>query len=74
MSFSFRIGRSTVHDILKETCKVIWDVLQQQYVKAPTTPDDWVSISSQFEKIWNFPHCIGTFMHMHVIKYIIMSM
>ena len=59
MSFSFRMGRSTVCGILKETCESIWDALQPEYVRAPTTEEEWKGISKQFEMIWNFPNCIG---------------
>ncbi|KAL5506531.1 hypothetical protein EMCRGX_G008191 [Ephydatia muelleri] len=37
LSFSFRLGRSTVSTILSETCGVIWDVLVKEYVKAPSS-------------------------------------
>ena len=60
MSFSFRIGRSTVCNILRETCEAIWSKLQPQYVRAPTSENEWIAISTQFERIWNFPNCLGT--------------
>ena len=59
MSFSFRIGRSTVCCILKETFEAIWEKLQPKYVKAPSSESEWRAISNDFEKMWNFPHCIG---------------
>ena len=59
MSFTFRMGQSTVHEIFKETCKVVWNVLQQQYVKVPSTSSDGISISLVFE------NCIG--INMYVI-------
>ena len=59
MSFGFRIGRSTVSTILKKTCEVLWEVLQPDYVKAPSSEEDWREISQSFERIWHFPHCIG---------------
>ena len=58
MSFSFRIGRATVCSILKETCQAIWMVLQP-FVKAPSSTQEWLEISRQFQQQWNFPHCIG---------------
>ena len=33
LSFSFRVGKSTVSGILKETCEDLWHVLQPVYVK-----------------------------------------
>ena len=54
------MGRSTVSGIVKQTCEVIWEVLQSEYVRAPLCEGDWEGISRQFEQVWNFPHCIGT--------------
>jgi len=48
-----------VSDILKETCGVIWDVLQPHYVKVPSSSAEWEGVSQEFEQLWNFPHCIG---------------
>lgn len=59
MSFSFRMGRSTVCGIVKDTCEAIWSTLQPEYVKAPSPEAEWKGISKQFEQLWNFPHCIG---------------
>lgn len=59
LSFNFRVGRSTVCCIVKETCEVIWTVLQPQYVLAPSSAEEWKGISKQFEQLWNFPNCIG---------------
>ena len=59
LSFNFRIGRSTVCGILKETCEAIWSTLQPQYVAAPSCEAEWVGVSKEFEKLWHFPHCVG---------------
>ena len=67
MSFNFRIGRSTVCNILKKTSEIIWDVLQPQYVKAPSSEEEWMGISDQFQHIWNFPNCIGAIDGKHVV-------
>ena len=63
------MGQSTVRYILKETCKALdlRKTLQPRarYVKAPSSEADWRAISSDFEKMWNFPHCIGTNMMLY---------
>ncbi|KAI8431910.1 hypothetical protein MSG28_004461 [Choristoneura fumiferana] len=35
LSFSFRLGGSTVSNIVKEVCKAIWETLQPEYMPAP---------------------------------------
>lgn len=38
-SFNFRVGRSTVGKILKETCHVLWTKLSTDYVRMPSTAE-----------------------------------
>lgn len=59
LSFNFRVGRSSVCIILQETCEVLYEVLANEYVKAPSCAKDWERISREFEMRWNFPHCVG---------------
>ncbi|KAL5509264.1 hypothetical protein EMCRGX_G004602 [Ephydatia muelleri] len=59
LSYGFRLGKSTVCSILKETCDVIWDVLGKEFVKAPTSVDERKSISRDFYMKLNFRNCIG---------------
>lgn len=54
MSFDFRIGRSTVCGTIKETCETIWQCLQPEFVQPPATDEEWLRVSQQFQKLWNF--------------------
>lgn len=65
---SYRISTPCVSRIVKETCNVLWTVLQGNgFIKAPETPNEWKTISEQFEKKWNFPNCLGAIDGKHVI-------
>lgn len=66
-SFLFRVGRSTVSGIIRETCEAIWTALQGEYVVAPTTKNDWVKIANEFENEWHFPNCIGAIDGKHIM-------
>ena len=59
LSFSFRIPKSTICSIIKETCKAIWDCMSDKCVRPPKTSDNWKRIAKDFENVWNLPHCIG---------------
>ena len=48
LTYNFRIAPSNVCSILQETCSAIWNALCTEYVKAPSTGDDWKVISNQF--------------------------
>nr|XP_026695263.1 uncharacterized protein LOC104265542 [Ciona intestinalis] len=65
LSYSFRVGHTTVGLILKETCSAIWNVLGPKYVKPPTS-EDWIKIAEDFEQIWNFPNCLGALDGKHI--------
>ena len=67
LCFSFRIGRSTVCGIVRETCEAIWKALHPLYVKAQSTQEEWKGVSDQFEHIWNFPHCVGAIDGKHIV-------
>ena len=59
MSFSFRMGRSTVHSVIIETCSVLWKVLSKEYARAPSSLDEWQEVSRDFFFRWNFLNCVG---------------
>ena len=59
LSFLFRIGKSTISNLLRETCKAIWFALKEQYLNVLSTTSDWLKIAKEFEDEWNFPNCIG---------------
>ena len=66
LSFSFRVGRATVSNIVKEVCAGIWESLRETFLKAPEEIQDWLRISREFENEWNFPHCLGAVDGKHV--------
>ena len=49
LSFNFRMGRSTVCMIVRETCKALWEILQPLYVRVPSSHQEWKGVSDQFE-------------------------
>jgi len=56
----FARGKTTVGNIVHETTKIIWDVLNEIYMPVPTK-EQWKKIADRFELIWNLPNCIGAF-------------
>ncbi|XP_028410737.1 protein ALP1-like [Dendronephthya gigantea] len=66
LSFSYRVSLTSVHRIISETCMAIWMVLQMKYVKAPSSPNDWIRIADEFERLWNFPNCCGAIDGKHI--------
>lgn len=53
-------------NIIRETTKVIWNILSAEvFIKC--TSKEWKEIAKDFEKRWNFPHCIGAIDGKHVV-------
>ena len=65
-SFNFRVGRTTVCNIIRETCEAIWKSLQEFYLKPPSNESEWKTIAENMHKEWNFPHCLGALDGKHV--------
>lgn len=66
LSFSYRVGRTTVSRIVSETSLAIYNALKDPYLKNPSSTEEWLSISLGFEDTWNFPHCIGAIDGKHI--------
>ena len=57
-SFSYRIGLTTLSNIIAETCDALWIALQD-YITSPSKPEEWKQIPDDFWNVWNFPMCCG---------------
>ncbi|XP_030749395.1 protein ALP1-like [Sitophilus oryzae] len=66
LAWTFQIGHTTVHKIIHETCRAIWNVLSPEYLKSPSTAAEWLNISHKFTERWNFPHCVGALDGKHI--------
>nr|CAH7754470.1 unnamed protein product [Callosobruchus chinensis] len=63
------MGASTVGKIIKEVCAALWEVFQPLHMKQPTTAD-FLRISEEYNRLWDFPNCIGALDGKHIrIKY-----
>lgn len=59
------MGVSTIAEIIKETCKILWDILQPIEMPVPTV-EDWLSIAEGFYKKTQFPNCVGAVDGKHI--------
>lgn len=66
ISYAFRIGLNTVSEIVSEICEALWNSLHES-VMPPPNEESWLRIAIEFEKKWNFPHCIGAIDGKHVV-------
>lgn len=66
LSFSFRVGKSTISKIVTETCDAIYMVLKDKYMSPPKNEEEWLNISKQFKEVWNMPNVIGCIDGKHI--------
>ena len=66
LAIRFRLGNSTVQEIIKNTCDAIWEELAPTDLK-PLTTEDWQRIESRFVQRWNFPNCVGALDGKHIV-------
>ena len=57
--FLYRNGGSTLSSILKETCDAIYETLAPDYLRPPSSVEDWMKIAKDFETTWNMPDVLG---------------
>ena len=67
IAFSFRLGHSTVCEIVKETCDIIYKGLVDKYMPIPKSEQDWIEIANEYNLKWNFPYCVGAIDGKHVV-------
>ena len=66
LSCQFRVGRSTISKFLPEACRVIQDEFTREYLRCPTTPDEWKELEREFRIRWHVPHALGALDGKHV--------
>ena len=60
------MGLTTVHKIIQETNKALWEVLSPLSLKTSSTEGEWKKISTGFYETWNFPNYIGAMDEKHI--------
>ena len=65
--YQFRIGMSTLSNIIPETCLAIWTALCADHLTCPRTPEEWKEVAKNFFDMWNFPMCVGALDGKHVV-------
>ncbi|XP_011858800.1 PREDICTED: uncharacterized protein LOC105556330, partial [Vollenhovia emeryi] len=59
LSYSFRLGQSTISGIIKDTCRALISVLQEKHLKFPDSELARKVIAHDYMDRWNFPNCLG---------------
>ena len=62
----FRLGTSTIHNIIPDTCNAVYEVLQPLVLQGPDNAE-WKRIERGFWRRWDFPNCCGSIDGKHVM-------
>lgn len=66
MAFSFRMGLTTIREIVHSTCEALWKRLQPLTMPEPQE-EMWKEIERGFYNKWNFPNAVGALDGKHVV-------
>ncbi|KAJ8883856.1 hypothetical protein PR048_015711 [Dryococelus australis] len=66
ISFSYRLGESTVRKIIFESCNLIWEILATKFMPTPSR-EQWLKVDEEFSTLWHYPNCIGAVDGKHVV-------
>jgi hypothetical protein len=58
LQHNFRLGYSTIIEIIREVCEVIWRNLETS-LELPTTEKEWVIISENLKEMLTFPTALA---------------
>ncbi|XP_069618150.1 uncharacterized protein [Ranitomeya imitator] len=69
LHLQFKVGKSTISQIVRCTCAVIWQKLQPIVMPCPTE-ETWLQVAAGFQSVANFPNCVGAVdgKHVRVLK------
>ncbi|XP_056374436.1 uncharacterized protein LOC130272627 isoform X2 [Hyla sarda] len=65
LHYQFRLGKSTISDLVSETCQVMWNKLQLLHLPNPTQ-STWLESAQGFLQNANFPNFVGALDGKHV--------
>ncbi|XP_031328869.1 uncharacterized protein LOC116177118 [Photinus pyralis] len=66
LMYLFKISKQSISTIVTEVCQALCDALKD-YVKMPSTIEEWTQTSKIFEDVWHFPHCLAALDGKHIM-------
>ena len=66
LAMQYRVSRSSICHIIPEVCEAIWTEMKSDYMKFPTSKEEWKTIAEEFDTLWQFPHCCGAIDGKHI--------
>uniref|UniRef100_A0AAG5DFQ1 DDE Tnp4 domain-containing protein n=1 Tax=Anopheles atroparvus TaxID=41427 RepID=A0AAG5DFQ1_ANOAO len=65
LEYAYRVSEQAISLFIPHVCDSLVQLLQD-YVKLPSSSEEWLQVSGAFQNKWNFPHAIGAIDGKHV--------
>ena len=66
LMYQYRVSKAALGLFVPEVCNVIIEEFQDEFIRFPTTSEEWESLADGFEKRWQFPNCFGAVDGKHI--------
>ena len=66
LQYQFWINKATLSQIIPRVCEAISETILHEYIKCPTSVEEWEQIASEFWMKWQLPNCLGAIDGKHV--------
>ena len=66
LELHFRVSNSLISSIVPEVMFAIYEVYNDEYMKCPSTPEEWREVAKGFYERWQFPNTIGSLDGKHI--------
>ena len=67
LHYDWCVSVASLSSIIPETCEAIYNELKSDYLKTPSTQDEWQTIAQQMEDVWNFPNALGEYITVMIL-------
>ena len=64
--YQFRVHRRTIGKFVPEVCKVIFNCLKSEYLRMPSSKEEWLELPKETFERWNFPNAFAAADGKHV--------
>ena len=66
LMYQYRIHRTTISKYIPEVCNAIYDALSPEYMRVPSSENEWLEIMKRTNDRWQFPNSYATADGKHV--------
>ena len=66
LEFRFRVSNQLISSIVPEVMSAVYEVFKDEFMKCPSTPEEWKEVAKGFLEKWQSPHTIGSLDGKHI--------